>query len=327
MQLKRLHITALIILACCLAVMDFLPSKAAGNDILLLGSGGVSGHYYFVGGVVASFVNRAGADAGIRCAVVPSARASGENVAGLISGVLDLGLVQSDVQYNAYERKGSYKDSGDSGKLRALFSLYSEAFTVVTRADTGIRSFQDLKGKRVSIGSPGASYRIISDLLMNEYGWTDDSVSHVDGLSPDSAIAALFDRKVDVFVYVIGHPYGALIDAAKGREFRLIPVDGPEAKFLMDKYPFYLPAVITGGIYPGTEAVKSFGPKATLMTTDKMPEETAYRIVKAVFENLEDFKKTNPVLAGLDKEEMVAGNTAPLHPGALRYYKEAGLVK
>jgi len=327
MQLKRLHITALVILVCCLAVMDFLPSEAAENDTLILGSGGVSGHYYFVGGAVASFINMAGADVGVRCAVIPMARASGENVAGLISGALDLGLVQSDVQYNAYEGKGAYEDSSDAGKLRALFSLYSEAFTVVTRTDTGIGSFQDLKGKKVSVGSPGASYRIIFDLLMKEYGWADDSVEHVDGLSPDAAIATLFDGKVDAFVYVIGHPYGALTDAAKGREFRIISVDGPEVKSLMDKYPFYLPAAITGGIYPGTGDVKSFGPKATLMATDEMPEETAYRIVKAIFENLEGFKKTNPVLTGLNKEEMVAGNTAPLHPGALRYYKEAGLVK
>jgi TRAP transporter TAXI family solute receptor len=328
MQSKRLRLTALFVSAFCLAMTVYLPSWAAEKETLLLGSGGIAGHYYFAGGAIASFINRTDSEAGIRCAVVPSVRASGENVAGLIAGTLDLGLVQSDVQYNAYEGKGTYKGSEGAKKLRALFSLYSEAFTVVTRTDTEIETFQDLKGRKVSIGSPGASYRIISNLLMDEYGWTDDSIAHVDGLSPDAAAEALFDGKVDGFVYVIGHPWAVLTNAAAGRAFRVIPVEGREVESLMDKHPFYRPAVIPGKIYPGVEsAVKTFGPKATLMTTSEMPDETAYLIVKAIFENCEDFKKTNSVFMNLDKEEMLGGNSAPLHPGAVRYYKEAGLMK
>jgi TRAP transporter solute receptor, TAXI family len=328
MKSKTFYLKLLMVaLVALLAKSNVGEAVAAEQQPLIIGAGGVSGAYYPAGGAVASLVNRNSGTSGIRLAVEPSLRASLDNVLGILTGNLAMGMVQSDVQSLAVNRQGPFAQSAGTGKLRVLFSLYSEAFTVVVGKDSGIKAFSDLKGKRVAMGTPGASYWTTAELFMREYGWTTDDVHTVQDISADGMGKALCAGQVDAFIYAIGHPYAMIQDAVSQCGASIISLDGKERAAFMEKYAYYPAAVIPAGMYaPESHAVQTFGPQATLMASSNMPDDTAYFIVKTVFENFDAFKRMVPVFSELRKEDMVKGGSAPLHPGALRYFKEAGLL-
>lgn len=309
-------------------VVALCPNIAGAGDTLLIGSGGVAGMYYPAAGAVASLVARKNQDTGLRIAVVPSLRASMDNVEGVASGGLNLGMVQSDVLHYAVNGTGPFAKAGANPHLRSLFTLYSEVFTVVARNDSGIESFKDLAGKRISMGSPGASYRATMEMLMREYGWDTSVLTPVENLSPEQGADALGAGTIDAFVYMIGHPYAVVGDAVKNTSSHIVPISGPEVDSLLAKHPYYPAAVIPAGTYPGLSVDSpTFGPKAVVTVSADMSEETAYLIVKTVFENFDEFKRMYPAFAALNKQDMLVGTSAPLHEGAMRYYREIGLVK
>jgi TRAP transporter TAXI family solute receptor len=281
-----------------------------------------------VGGAICRLVSKERATHGIRCTVEVTG-ASVYNVNAIRIGDLHMGIAQSDTQHYAVTGTGSeqFAKAGPDPKLRALFSLHAEAFTLVARDDAKIKVFTDLAGKRVNVGDPGSGNRSTMELLMKEYGWTDSVFSLAADLKPAEMAGALCDDKIDAYVYVVGHPNGSIKEASTTCASHLVPVTGAEVDAFQKKYPFYPAAVIPGGMYTGTpEAVNTFGPRATLVTSADLPEDVAYQVVKAVFSNLEEFKKLHPTLENLTPKEMILGNSAPFHPGALRYFKEAGLL-
>ena len=218
--------------------------------------------------------------------------------------------------------------AGPDKELRALFSLQSEAFTLVARDDSGIKTFDDLPGKRMNLGDPGSGNRNTLELLMKEYGWTADIYKLATDLKPAEMAGALCDNKIDAYVYVVGHPNGSIQEAANTCASHVVPVTGPKVEGLMEKFPFYPVATIPGGMYKGTDAdVTTFGPRATLMTSSSLSDEVAYTITKAVFDNLDEFRELHPALATLTVENMLEGNSVPYHPGAVKYFKEKGLMQ
>ena len=310
-----------------LSAFDATPAQA--EEFVTIGTGGITGVYYPVGGAICRLVNKDRKQHGIRC-TVESTGASVFNVNAIRTGDLSMGIVQSDTQYYAGTGTGSeqFVKAGPDTKLRVLFSLHAEAFTLVARDDANIHDFKDLKGKRVNIGDPGSGNRSTMELLMKEYNWDPSVYKLATDLKPAEMAGALCDDKIDAYVYVVGHPNGSIKEAATTCKSHLVPVVGPEVDAFMKKYPFYPAATIPGGMYTGTpDAVNTFGPRATLLASTDLPEETAYQIVKAVFTNLDEFKKLHPALENLTKEEMLTGNSVEFHPGALRYFKEAGLIK
>ncbi|MDL2316037.1 TAXI family TRAP transporter solute-binding subunit, partial [Desulfovibrio sp. OttesenSCG-928-A18] len=305
-------------LGALLAVPGFESAKAA-DQFVTIGTGGITGVYYPVGGAICRLVNKGRKDHGLRC-TVESTGASVFNVNAIRSGDLSLGIVQSDTQYYAYTGTEQFEKAGADKELRALFSLQSEAFTLVARDDSGISTFEDLPGKRMNLGDPGSGNRNTLELLMKEYGWTPATFKLATDLKPAEMAGALCDNKIDAYVYVVGHPNGSIKEAATTCKSHVVPVTGPRVEAFMKKYPFYPEAIIPGGMYTGTDAdVKTFGPRATLLTSAKLSDETAYQIVKAVFENLDEFKKLHPALAELTPENMLEGNSVPYHPGAVKY--------
>jgi TRAP transporter TAXI family solute receptor len=244
-------------------------------------------------------------------------------------GELDFGVVQSDVQYNALNGEGEeFEGQGPFEGLRAVFALHPEPFTVVARADSGIESFDDLKGKRVNVSNPGSGSRATFDVLMEAKGWTLDDFALASELKSAEQSQALSDNNVDAIAFVVGHPNGSIQEATTTVDANLVPVSGPEVDALVEENPYFSKAVIPGGMYAGNpDDTETFGVGATFVTTAEVPEEVVYQLVKAVFENFEDFQKLHPAFANLDKEEMTsAGLSAPLHPGAEKYFKEAGLM-
>ncbi|MBU3030973.1 TAXI family TRAP transporter solute-binding subunit [Paracoccus marinaquae] len=302
---------------------------AQEERFITIGTGGQTGVYYVVGQSICRLVNRDTATTGIKC-TAPSTGGSVANVNAIKSGDMTMGVAQSDIQFHAYNGS-SDEFAGDKkfDNLRAVFSVHPEPFTVVARKDASIAGFDDLKGKRVNVGNPGSGQLATMEVVLDAKGWSMDDFSLASQLKPAEQSAALGDNKVDAIVYTVGHPNGSIQEATSTVEANLVPVEGPEIDALVEANPYYAKAVIPGGMYAGTDAdTNTFGVKATFVTSADVPEDMVYEVVKAVFDNFDRFKGLHPAFANLTPEEMVTqGNSAPLHPGAEKYYKEQGWIE
>jgi hypothetical protein len=296
---------------------------SAETKFISIGTGGVTGVYYPAGGAICRLVNTGRARHGIRCAV-ESTGGSVANIDGIRAGTLDFGLVQSDWQYYAYNGHTAFRNKGAFAELRALFSLHVEPFTVVARTGSGIRNFHDLKGRRVSIGNPGSGQRRTMDVVLDAIGWTLGDFETALELSVDEQSQALCQNRVDAMVFVVGHPSGSIKEATTSCASMI--VDAGDVEALVRGSRFYRKATIPGGMYAGVgEDVSTFGVIATLVSSDRVADETVYQVVKAVFANFAEFKRQHPSFKDLDAKEMIkAGLTAPIHSGAARYYKQVG---
>lgn len=302
-------------------------SVKAEQTFITIGTGGVTGVYYPTGAAICRLVNKGKEDHGIRCSV-ESTGGSIYNLNTIAAGELDMGVAQSDSQYHAYQGSNAFQSSGANKDLRAVFSIHPEPFTVVARADSGIKKFEDLKGKRVNIGNPGSGQRATMELVMKAYGWTMDDFKLAAELKSAEQSKALCDNKVDAIVFVAGHPSGSIQEATTACDSVMVEVAGPVIDKLIAENVYYRSAVIPGGMYRGTATdTKTFGAGATIVSSAIVKEDVVYNVVKAVFDNFDNFKKLHPAFTHLKKDEMVKDAlSAPLHDGAAKYYKEAGLM-
>ncbi|CAN0579384.1 MULTISPECIES: TAXI family TRAP transporter solute-binding subunit [Marinobacter] len=300
---------------------------AQEQRFVTIGTGGVTGVYYPAGGAICRLVNMDRKEHGIRCSV-ESTGGSVYNLNAIREGELDLAVAQSDWQFHAYNGSSEFESAGKDEKLRSVFSLHPEPFTVVASKGSGIKTFEDLEGKRVSIGNPGSGQRATAEVLMKEMGWDESKFSLAAEIKAAEQSQALCDGNIDAFFYTVGHPSGAIKEATTSCDSVLVNVDNAATKKLIDDNPYYRKAVIPGGMYRGSDDdVTTFGVAATFVSSTDVPDDVVYAVVKAVFENFDSFKRLHPAFGNLDKSEMVTdANSAPLHPGAVKYYKEAGLI-
>lgn len=307
--------------------LAFSPAAFA-EEFITIGTGGVTGVYYPTGGSICRLVNKDRKDHGVRCSV-ESTGGSVYNINTIREGELEFGVAQSDWQYHAFNGSSRFEEQGAFEGLRAVFSVHPEPFTVVARADSGVANFDDLKGKRVNIGNPGSGQRGTMEVLLEAKGWTTDDFALATELKAAEQSAALCDNQVDAMVYTVGHPSGSIQEATTACDSVLVTVDGSAVEGLINDNSFYRTATIPGGMYRGNDAdTMTFGVGATLVSSTAVSEDTVYVLVKAVFENFEDFKKLHPAFANLKPEEMAtAGLSAPLHDGAAKYYKEQGWIE
>ena len=299
-------------------------AATAQEKFITIGTGGQTGVYFVVGQSICRLVNRGSADHGLKC-TAPSTGGSIANINAIKAGDMDMGVAQSDWQFHAYN--GTSKFEGDKfDNLRAVFSVHGEPFNVIARKDSGIKSFDDLKGKRVNIGNPGSGQRATMEVVMDAKGWTLDDFALASELKPAEQAAALGDNKVDAIIYTVGHPNGSIQEAVSTIDAELVPVTGAEIDKLIADNPYYAAATVPGGMYKGTDSdVNTFGVKATFVTSADVDEDVVYQVVKAVFDNFDRFKRLHPAFENLTEEEMISGGlSAPLHPGAEKYYKERG---
>ncbi len=313
------------------AAMTLAAGAAQAQDdqkFIAIGTGGVTGVYYPTGGAICRLVNRGRADHGIRCGV-ESTGGSVYNINAIRSGELEFGVAQSDWQFHAMNGSSQFEEQGPFEGLRAVFSVHPEPFTVVARADAGIETFEDLKGKRVNVGNPGSGQRGTMEVLMGALGWSMDDFTLTSELQAAEQSQALCDNNIDAMVYTVGHPSGSIQEATTACDAVLVDVTGEVVDKLVGENPYYRKATIPGGMYRGSdEPTETFGVGATFVTGADVPEDVVYEVTKAVFENFDQFKGLHPAFADLTKEEMVGdGLSAPLHPGAERYYREAGLLE
>lgn len=303
-------------------------SIAYSQDFITIGTGSVTGVYYPTGGAVCRLVNKDREAHNIRCSVEATG-GSIYNVNTIRNGELDFGIVQSDWQYHGYNGTSQFADQGPNKKLRAMFSLHTEPFNIIARTDSGITNVKDLAGKRVNIGNPGSGDRATMQVVMDAFGWTNDSFKLAAELKGSERSQALCDNKIDAFIYMVGHPNGSIKEATTSCDAKLVSATGPEITKIVAERPYYAYSTVPAGMYRGTDTdVTSFGVAATLVTSTDVSDEVAYNVAKAVFENFDTFTRLHPAFATLKKEDMVkAGLSIPLHPGAEKYYKEIGLLK
>lgn len=321
----KTSITSLALATAALALSAPLSVVQAETKFVTIGTGGVTGVYYAAGGAICRLMNKERATTGIRCSV-ESTGGSVANANTIRSGDLDFGVAQSDVQYNAYKGEQQFKKDGAYTDLRTVFSLHPEPFTMLARKEVKAAKFEDLKGKRVNVGNPGSGSRAAMDQLLASMGWTVGDFSLAAELKADEHGAALCDNKIDAFFYGVGHPSANIQDPIVTCGAKLVPLAGPAIDKIVASAPYYAKVSIPGGLYTGNPSpTPTYGVLATLVTSAKVSDATVYALVKAVFDNFDDFKKLHPAFANLEPKDMVKnGVSAPLHPGAVKYYKEKG---
>jgi hypothetical protein len=265
---------------------------------------------------------------GIRCSAQPS-EGSVANIEALRAGEVDFAIVQSDVQNDALRGGGAFSGEPAFDDLRAVMALHPEPLTVVARADAGIKRFEDLFGKRISYGRPGSGARGVWDNVAGRMGWDQRSFAATLELDPEQQPAALCDGRVDAFVFTVGHPAPTIQEATTGCDAVLIPVTGSRISALVAVNPFYFETEIPGGLYRGNpDDVPTFGVGATLVTRADVAEDIVATLVESVYGKIDTLHALDPVLAGLDPQEMVqSGLTAPLHPAAAAFYRENGWIE
>ena len=313
--------------AAAAALVTALPAAQAQQKFITIGTGGVTGVYYAAGGAICRLVNKDRAKHNIRCSV-ESTGGSVFNINTIKAGELDLGVAQSDVQYNSAKGEGQFKD-GPFKELRAVMSLHPEPFTVLARKEANVKSFADFKGKRFNVGNPGSGTRASMEELLGAMGWKLSDFSLAAELKADEHGPALCDGKIDGFFYGVGHPSANIQDPTTVCGAKLVSLTGAAVDKLVKAKPYYGYATIPANLYPNNpQETKTFGVLATLVSSSKVPSDSVYAVVKAVFDNFDEFKKLHPALAVLDPKAMVKdGLSAPLHDGAAKYYKEKGWVK
>ncbi|WP_027714362.1 TAXI family TRAP transporter solute-binding subunit [Desulfuromonas sp. TF] len=322
--MKRLSIPIL-----ALVFFTFCGVDAFAVDFVTMGTGGVTGVYYPTGGAISKLVNQKRKEYNLRM-TVESTGGSVFNVNSLMNSDLELGIVQSDLQYQAYNGQGDWEGKPQK-KLRAVFAIHPEAVTILAAADSNIKNVADMKGKVVNIGAPGTGQRVNALDLFQAAGIDPEKDLRIEGIKPAEAAGMLQDGRIDAFFYTVGHPNGSVKEAVAGaRKVNFVPVSENLVQKLTAEQPYYAPAEIPVNQYPGvvnTENVPTFGVKATICSSSDVSEDVIYKITKTVFENIDELRKLHPALDVLTRENMLQGLSAPLHPGAEKYFREAGLIK
>ena len=301
--------------------------KRRDAHFVSIGTGSVTGIYYPTGGAISQMINRQFKRYRIK-ATAESTSGSVYNINAVLQGDLDFGTVQSDRQYQAYYGLAEWADKGPQTDLRSVFSVHPESITLVASDRSGINEVSDLRGKRVNLGNIGSGHLQNSRDVVKAAGLAEEefAAEHVRALE---APGLLQDGRIDAFFFTVGHPNSAIEEATFGHlRVRLVPIEGRVAQRLLQTYPYYAESIIPHEHYPNAlndRDVASIGVKTTFVTSIQIPENVVYAITHEVFENFEAFKKLHPACTTLTKLNRLQGLSAPLHPGALKYYREVGL--
>jgi hypothetical protein len=322
MNMRSLLSTAVVVWF----VMTCTAATADQNQVTI-GTGPSTGVYEQIGASICRFLRMRHKDNDLTCRTRGSA-GSVENLITLRARSIDLALVQSDLQHHAYNGTSVFARHGADNRLRALFSVVPETFSVVVRGDDDISELSDLLGRNVNIGGPETGQRVVMTSLMEHLGWSATSFESATESTTDFQAADLCNRKIDAAIYVVAHPNMGVRQALSKCDAVLMPVSIPTAEAFFAENPNFFRADISANAYPSIpNPVPSFGVVATILASSDTPSETVYHVVKAVFENLEEMRTLLPVFANLDRSFMLAPHhSAPWHPGAVKYFKEAGLM-
>lgn len=311
-------------LATALAGVLSVGSAQAQQQFISIGTGGVTGVYYPTGGAICRLVNKNRKEHGIRCSA-ESTGGSIYNINTIRAGELEFGVAQSDWQFHSYNGTSKFEEQGKFENLRAVFSVHPEPVTILARADAGIDNISDIKGKRLNIGNPGSGTRGTWEVIEEAMGWERKDLKLASEMKSAETGQALCDGKIDAYFWLVGHPSALTQESLATCDAKLVNATGPAIDKLVADNPYYRTATIPAGMYNNDSDINTFGVGATFVSSADVPAEVVYVVVKAVFENFDAFKKLHPAFGNLTEAEMISDSlSAPLHDGAVKYYKERG---
>ena len=308
-----------------LALAAALPLAAQAQQFFRIGTGGTAGTYYPVGGMVANVVSQPGK-------IVATAQASNgslANVTAIAGGAMESGFSQADVATWAQKGTGIFEGKPSVAGLRLIANLYPESLHVVVKRDSGIRSIAELKGKRVALDEPGSGTLVNARAVLAAYGLKESDI-RPEYIKPGPAGDKLKDGSLDAFFFTGGAPAGAIAElASAGAGITILPIEGPQAETLKRQSGFFADDVIPADTYKGVGQVKTLAVGAQWVTSDKADANMVYEIVKALYSDAGQKAMASGHAKGklITKENAVRGAGIPFHPGAERFYREAGLLK
>ncbi len=306
-------------------LITVLSLSVFAAEFITIGSGSVTGTYYPTGGAVCRLVNKYKKETKIRCSV-ESTGGSEYNINTIKQGELDFGIAQSDVVYNMSKGLKKYKNKPIK-KLRSVMAIYPELFTIVTRKEAGIKNIMDIKGKKINIGNPGSGQASTAEILFTYLGINKSDLDFVGVFKAGESPDALRDKLVDGYFYIVGHPTANIKDASSSVKIAITPLIGPKIDEMIKDNPYFAKANVPAGLYKGIDKeVPTFAVKAVLVTSTDVSDKAVYTLVKAILENFDEFKKLHPAYTNITKKSLLDGLSTPLHEGAKKYYKEAGLL-
>jgi uncharacterized protein len=314
---KKLMIGLALVLGMALSA----PQAMAKQDVLF-GGASITGVYYQVALQISNMMNKHMGDE--YNYIGRPTGGSVFNINALDRGAFDFAVAQSDRNYQGYNGEADWEGKPVK-KLRSVFSMHPETVILVTRKDTGITSVEDLKGKRVNIGNPGSGQRGNAEDVLEMYGLDYNSDFSAEALQQAEASRALVDQKIDAFFYTVGNPSAAIEEPAQSIDLNMVSLNSDKIKAFVAEHPYYIMTTIPAGTYKGLDQdVETYAVTATVVTNDTVSDEVVYDMVKTVFDNLEELRQSHAAFRNLNPEEMLQGVSAPLHPGAVKYYKERG---
>ena len=320
--MKKFVIALTSVLLATLAV-GIVPAQSQ-QQFISIGTGGVTGVYYPTGGAICRLVNKNRKEHGIRCSA-ESTGGSIYNINTIRAGELEFGVAQSDWQYHAYHGTSKFEDQGKFEGLRAVFSVHPEPVTIIAHDDSGISNITDFKGKRVNIGNPGSGQRGTWEAIEAALGWERSDLKLAAEMKSAETGQAVCDRKIDAYFWLVGHPSALTQESLSTCDAHLVNATGDAIDKLVADNSYYRTATIPAGMYNNESEITTFGVGATFVSRADVPDEVVYVVVKAVFDNFDNFKKLHPAFGNLNPEEMISDSlSAPLHDGAAKYYKERG---
>ena len=338
--MKRVFFASALAAALLLAAPVAAPSSAQEPSFFTIGTGGTAFTYYPVGAMVANAISKppgsrecgeggsCGVDGLVASAV--SSRGSVDNINAVISGLRDAGFAQSDTAYFAYTATGSEEGKEPAKDLRIISALYDEHVHLVAAAGSDIRSVADLRGKRVSLDEPGSGTRVLAELMLEAAGMSVSDLASAPPLKGRDASDALRNGKIDAFIVVAGAPTGLIVELAETGAISLVPIDGQPADNLTSKYGYYSKSALPAGTYSGFGDVPTVAVGAQFVTSAKADADLIYKITKAMWnkESRVLFDKGHAKGKSITPETALNGvGAVPLHEGAERFYREAGLLK
>ena len=328
---KKLSIALAIILAfamiLCTACGDGSTTPANENEAgdlstisINVGTGGSTGTYYGFCNVISSLLKeKTGANL-----MIQSSGASKANILDIDDGIVDMAIVQNDVMDYAYNGTSLFSDVGAIGSFSTLGAAYAEVCQIVAKADSGIKTVADLKGKKVSVGDSGSGVEFNAQQILGAYDITFEDIDK-QNLSFQASADALKDGKIDAFFCTAGAPTVAITDLATTTGIVLVEIDAEHLAKLQADYGFYAAYTVPAGTYTGIDAdATTVAVKATFIVSNDLEEETVYQLTKAIYENKDEY--SHEKASEMSLEYAVSSISVPFHPGAERYFKEVGAI-
>lgn len=298
-------------------------SGLGAKEFISIGTGGMTGTYYPVGGAICQLVNK---NKDMKCSV-QSTGASVYNVNNVLKGELNFGFVQSDVVYDKYNGTGKFEGAANQN-LRSVISIYPELLAFVVSKESGIKSYNDLTGKKINVGNPGSGNEVTALIAFDAYNFDVNKLGHRGVLTAQECPMALKDKKIDGYFYVVGHPTANITDAANSLPIDLVGIDDDKVDMLIKKYPYFAKGVIPANLYEGVDHdTQTIGVKAVLVADKSQSDSSVKAVVKAILDNFDAYKQLHPALNLVTKESLIEGLSAPLHPAAEEAFREAGILK